>query len=193
MITGAPTSRPAYATPRPWLPPDAVTKPRPASSRDRVSALLVAPRALNEPETWRDSSLSVRPPPGGGRDRGSAATRGVRRTWPAMRWRACSISWRPIIPRTLAEEISRLWPLALRLSYAYTRSHAERDVTSHSRPGAWRSRHPRQEKRAVATSVLNGLGQALRWLRERHGRKQYQVADTAGITKGMLSSYETGR
>jgi transcriptional regulator with XRE-family HTH domain len=45
----------------------------------------------------------------------------------------------------------------------------------------------------VAISVLNGLGQALRWLRERHGRKQYQVADTAGITKGMLSSYETGR
>lgn len=45
----------------------------------------------------------------------------------------------------------------------------------------------------MATSVLNGLGQALRWLRERHGRKQYQLADTAGITKGMLSSYETGR
>ena len=45
----------------------------------------------------------------------------------------------------------------------------------------------------MATSVLNGIGLALRWLRERHGRKQYQVADTAGITKGMLSSYETGR
>jgi transcriptional regulator with XRE-family HTH domain len=45
----------------------------------------------------------------------------------------------------------------------------------------------------VAISVLNGLGLALRWLRERHGKKQYQVADTAGITKGMLSSYETGR
>jgi len=45
----------------------------------------------------------------------------------------------------------------------------------------------------VATSVLDGLGQALRWLRERHGRRQYQAAETAGITKGMLSSYETGR
>jgi transcriptional regulator with XRE-family HTH domain len=45
----------------------------------------------------------------------------------------------------------------------------------------------------VSTSVLNGLGQALRWLRERYGKKQYQVADSAGITKGMLSSYETGR
>jgi transcriptional regulator with XRE-family HTH domain len=40
---------------------------------------------------------------------------------------------------------------------------------------------------------LNGLGQALRWLRDRQGKKQYQVADTAGITKGMLSAYETGR
>ena len=45
----------------------------------------------------------------------------------------------------------------------------------------------------MSTSVLNGLGQALRWLRERHGKKQYQVADDAGITKGMLSAYETGR
>jgi transcriptional regulator with XRE-family HTH domain len=45
----------------------------------------------------------------------------------------------------------------------------------------------------VSTSVLNGLGQALRWMRERYGKKQYQVADDAGITKGMLSAYETGR
>jgi transcriptional regulator with XRE-family HTH domain len=45
----------------------------------------------------------------------------------------------------------------------------------------------------VGTQVLNGLGQALRWLRERHSKKQYHVADDAGITKGMLSAYETGR
>lgn len=45
----------------------------------------------------------------------------------------------------------------------------------------------------MANSVLNGLGQALRWLRDRLGRKQYQVAQAAGITKGMLSAYETGR
>ncbi|HKH46901.1 MAG TPA: helix-turn-helix transcriptional regulator [Thermoanaerobaculia bacterium] len=45
----------------------------------------------------------------------------------------------------------------------------------------------------MRTSVLTGLGHALRWLRDRHGRKQYQVADAAGITKGMLSAYETGR
>ncbi len=40
---------------------------------------------------------------------------------------------------------------------------------------------------------LTGLGQALRWLREKQTRKQYRVADSAGITKGMLSAYETGR
>lgn len=45
----------------------------------------------------------------------------------------------------------------------------------------------------MGTPVLNGLGQALRWLRERHSKKQYHVADDAGITKGMLSAYETGR
>lgn len=45
----------------------------------------------------------------------------------------------------------------------------------------------------MATTVLDGLGQALRWLRDRLGKKQYQVAEAAGITKGMLSAYETGR
>jgi transcriptional regulator with XRE-family HTH domain len=42
-------------------------------------------------------------------------------------------------------------------------------------------------------SLLSRLGAALRWLRDRQARKQYQVADSAGITKGMLSAYETGR
>ncbi len=45
----------------------------------------------------------------------------------------------------------------------------------------------------MRTPILNGLGHALRWLRDRRGRKQYQVAEAAGITKGMLSAYETGR
>lgn len=45
----------------------------------------------------------------------------------------------------------------------------------------------------MSTPILNGLGQALRWLRDRQGKKQYQVAEAAGITKGMLSAYETGR
>ncbi|HEV8578873.1 MAG TPA: helix-turn-helix transcriptional regulator [Thermoanaerobaculia bacterium] len=45
----------------------------------------------------------------------------------------------------------------------------------------------------MRTPILTGLGHSLRWLRDRQGRKQYQVADAAGITKGMLSAYETGR
>ena len=45
----------------------------------------------------------------------------------------------------------------------------------------------------MRTPTLDGLGQALRWLRDRQDKKQYQVADSAGITKGMLSAYETGR
>ncbi len=49
------------------------------------------------------------------------------------------------------------------------------------------------ETSVVKPSTFSGLGQALRWLRERQTRKQYQVADLAGITKGMLSAYETGR
>ena len=45
----------------------------------------------------------------------------------------------------------------------------------------------------MRTPILNGLGQAIRWLRDRRDRKQYEVAEAAGITKGMLSAYETGR
>ncbi len=33
----------------------------------------------------------------------------------------------------------------------------------------------------------------MRWLRDRQGKRQYQVADAAGITKAMLSAYETGK
>jgi len=55
------------------------------------------------------------------------------------------------------------------------------------------ARGRREENDVVRTSVLTGLGPALRWMRERRGRKQYQVAAAAGITKGMLSAYETGR
>lgn len=42
-------------------------------------------------------------------------------------------------------------------------------------------------------AIFDQLGRALRWLREAKGVRQYQVADTAGITKAMLSAYETGR
>lgn len=41
--------------------------------------------------------------------------------------------------------------------------------------------------------VFEGLGKALRWLREKQNKRQYQVAEMAGITKAMLSAYETGK
>jgi transcriptional regulator with XRE-family HTH domain len=37
------------------------------------------------------------------------------------------------------------------------------------------------------------LGKALRWLREKAGLRQYETATRAGITKAMLSAYETGK
>ena len=37
---------------------------------------------------------------------------------------------------------------------------------------------------------FDGLGQALRWTRQRQGKKQYEVAEDARVTKAMLSSYE---
>lgn len=37
---------------------------------------------------------------------------------------------------------------------------------------------------------FTGLGRALRWIRQRQGKKQYEVAEGAHITKAMLSSYE---
>ncbi len=37
------------------------------------------------------------------------------------------------------------------------------------------------------------VGAVLRDIRERHHRKQYLVAEQAGITRGMLSAYERGR
>jgi transcriptional regulator with XRE-family HTH domain len=41
--------------------------------------------------------------------------------------------------------------------------------------------------------IFHGLGSSLRWLRDRQGKRQYQVAAEAGITKAMLSAYETGK
>ncbi len=41
--------------------------------------------------------------------------------------------------------------------------------------------------------TFDGLGKALRWLRDRQSRRQYQVAETTGVTKAMLSAYETGK
>lgn len=42
-------------------------------------------------------------------------------------------------------------------------------------------------------NIFGNLGQALRWLRNRCGRRQMDVAQAAGITKAMLSAYETGK
>lgn len=41
--------------------------------------------------------------------------------------------------------------------------------------------------------VFNGLGSALRFLREKRSKSQKQVAADAGITPPMLSAYENGR
>src|SRR4029078_1143739 len=41
--------------------------------------------------------------------------------------------------------------------------------------------------------IFQGLGRALRWLRDRQSKRQYQVADAAGITKAMMWAYETGK
>ncbi len=41
--------------------------------------------------------------------------------------------------------------------------------------------------------VFDELGKALRWLREKAGLRQYETATAAGITKAMLSAYETGK
>lgn len=40
---------------------------------------------------------------------------------------------------------------------------------------------------------LAGLGPALRRLRMHRGLRQYEAARTAGVTKAMLSAYETGK
>lgn len=45
----------------------------------------------------------------------------------------------------------------------------------------------------VHPAAFEGLGKALRWIRDKQGKKQYQVAETAGVTKAMLSAYETDK
>ena len=48
-------------------------------------------------------------------------------------------------------------------------------------------------EKSPGSSAFEGLGKALRWLREKQHKKQYQIAEDAGITKAMLSAYETGK
>lgn len=52
--------------------------------------------------------------------------------------------------------------------------------------------HP-LERYIPRVPVFEGLGKALRWLREKAGLRQYETAKAAGITKAMLSAYETGK
>ena len=46
---------------------------------------------------------------------------------------------------------------------------------------------------AARTGPLAGLGPALRRLRMHRGLRQYEAARAAGVTKAMLSAYETGK
>ncbi len=41
--------------------------------------------------------------------------------------------------------------------------------------------------------MFDGLGRALRWLRENRRLRQFEVAKLAGITRPMLSAYETSK
>lgn len=41
--------------------------------------------------------------------------------------------------------------------------------------------------------IFDHLDRALRYLREGRRTRQYQIAEEAGITKAMLSAYETGK
>jgi transcriptional regulator with XRE-family HTH domain len=45
----------------------------------------------------------------------------------------------------------------------------------------------------TASKHFEGLGEALRLIRMRQDRKLSEVAEAAGITRAMLSSYETGK
>lgn len=51
----------------------------------------------------------------------------------------------------------------------------------------------REEARGPEAASFSGLGGALRRLRIHRGYKQYEMAEAAGITKAMLSAYETGK
>ena len=55
----------------------------------------------------------------------------------------------------------------------------------------FRSKVPRMTQ--SAKEPFNSLGPALRLLRHRRGLMQYQLAEKAGITKAMISSYEVGK
>jgi len=60
-------------------------------------------------------------------------------------------------------------------------------------PAAGASREAGAEAEAEAATPLSEIGAALRRLRMQRGLRQYEAADAAGVTKAMLSAYETGK
>lgn len=52
---------------------------------------------------------------------------------------------------------------------------------------------PAPPANATMPHPFDDLGSALRWLRWRRQRTQREVAESAGITRAMLSAYESGR
>ncbi len=74
---GTPSSRAAVATPRPWLPPEAVTTRR---GRSPASSAFSAPLSLNEPVSCWCSNFNTR-----GRPSTSTRSNGVRRRYGRMR------------------------------------------------------------------------------------------------------------
>ncbi len=53
--------------------------------------------------------------------------------------------------------------------------------------------HNKVEERFKPASQFNRLGKAIQWLRQEAELRQNEVAGRAGITKAMISSYESGR
>lgn len=53
--------------------------------------------------------------------------------------------------------------------------------------------HHQTEERFKPASQFSRLGKAIQWLRQEAELRQNEVANRAGITKAMISSYESGR
>lgn len=60
-------------------------------------------------------------------------------------------------------------------------------------PAADASSEAGAEAEAEPATPLSEIGAALRRLRMQRGLRQYEAADAAGVTKAMLSAYETGK
>ncbi len=67
------------------------------------------------------------------------------------------------------------------------------DRSSSSDPGPDPAEGACPEAAAESPTPLSEIGAALRRLRMQRGLRQYEAADAAGVTKAMLSAYETGK